>query len=135
MTIIPIYLRASCNMSYIFWPVSKREGHYPQPCYLLGTSSFCIVFNTCAHQVIDSDASKLERRGTEPTALWHDPHRTLSRWEHRDNIPFTIVSERRQQASSVSQAYGMLCGHMNFMYCIGSSGKAREVLGRSHTRD
>jgi hypothetical protein len=55
--------------------------------------------------------------------------------KNRDNIPLAIVSERRQQASSVSQAYGMPCGHMNFVYCIGNSGKAREVLGRSHTRD
>ena len=77
--------------------------------------------------------SKLKSSETEPMIARPIGHSVAGK--NRDNISLAVVPQRRQQASSVSQAHGMPCVHMNLTYCVGSSGKAREVLGHSHTRD
>jgi hypothetical protein len=82
------------HVIYLLWALSKREGHHPQPCYFHGASSFCIVFSTCAHQVIDSDGIKAQ-------AQWNRSYYSTTTSDtqslgSRDDMPLAIVPQRHQ---------------------------------------
>jgi hypothetical protein len=127
------YLRASRDMSYIF---SGRRQSGRDTTFTPATS---MVHHRSASSLAlvptkSSIAMESKLKGSETGLMIARPMGHSVAGKNRDNIPLVIVPQRRQQASSVSQAYGMLCVHMNFTYCVGSSGKALEVLGDSHTR-
>jgi hypothetical protein len=125
VTIIAICLRASRDISYIF---SGRRQSGRDTTLTPATSmahhrsaSFLALVPT---KSVTAMASKLKHSETEPMIVRPIGHSVAGK--HRDNIPLAMVPQPRQQALSVSQAYGMLSVHRNLTYCVGSSGKARD---------